>query len=182
MTARPDGMAAASGSEASQWPSMRTKLREIAEQLMGDPPRRDRRARQMACPHAAGLDGLLCCAAERLSDLYIRASCDRALARCPHALQPAVLINGNPNEDDSLIGTCHSHASCMPGLRSGSLSPSKVGACCLSSARRVLCGGARASNLPPYRDLLSMARKYHGVGSRRGVQSSSSAYGLRNIY
>ena len=34
MTARPDGMAAASGSEASQWPSMRTKLREIAEQLM----------------------------------------------------------------------------------------------------------------------------------------------------
>ena len=28
---------------------MRTKLREIAEQLMGDPPRRDRRARQMVC-------------------------------------------------------------------------------------------------------------------------------------
>src|SRR5258705_6362874 len=37
--------------------------------------------------------------------------------------------------------TCHSHASCTRGLRSGSSSPSKAGARCVSSARRVLCGG-----------------------------------------
>jgi hypothetical protein len=66
----------------------------------GDPPRRDRWARQMACPSPAGLDGLLCCADERLSDLCIPASYDRTLARRPHAPQPTAPINVDPNEDD----------------------------------------------------------------------------------
>src|SRR5260370_25995544 len=66
----------------------------------GDPPRRDRRARQMACPSPAGLDGLLCCADERLSNLCIPASYDRTLARRPHAPQPAAPINVDPDEDD----------------------------------------------------------------------------------
>src|SRR5215471_2566769 len=51
----------------------------------GHPPQRDRRTRQMACPSSAGLDGLLCCADERLSDLCIPASYDRTMARCPQA-------------------------------------------------------------------------------------------------
>jgi len=66
----------------------------------GDPPQRDRRVRQMACPSPAGLDGLLCCADERLSDLCIPASYDRTLARRAHAPQPVAPINMDPNEDD----------------------------------------------------------------------------------
>jgi hypothetical protein len=66
----------------------------------GDPPRWDRWARQMACPSPARLDGLLCCADERLSDLSISASHDRTLARRPHASQPAATIDVDPYEDD----------------------------------------------------------------------------------
>src|SRR6201988_940966 len=65
---------------------MRTKLREITEQLM-------------ATRHDGmdGQDGLLCCADERLSDLCIPASYDRTLARRPHAPQPAAPITVDPN-------------------------------------------------------------------------------------
>ena len=66
----------------------------------GDPPRWDRWARQMACPGPAGLDGLLCCADERLRDLGIPASHDRTLAWRADAPQPATSIDVDPNEDD----------------------------------------------------------------------------------
>ncbi len=66
----------------------------------GDPPRRDRRARQMACSGPAGLDGLLCCADERLSDLSIPPSHDRTLAQSSHAPRPAAPIDVDSNEDD----------------------------------------------------------------------------------
>src|SRR6516165_3337083 len=66
----------------------------------GYPARWDRWARQMACSSPAGLDGLLCCADERLSDLSISASHDRTLAWRPDAPQPAAPINVDPNEDD----------------------------------------------------------------------------------
>ena len=39
-------------------------------------------------------------------------------------------------------------ASCIRGQRSGSSSPSKVGARCVSSARRDLCGGRRVIAVP----------------------------------
>ena len=55
-------------------------------------------ARQLHVP--ARLDGLLCCADERLSDLSIPASHDRTLAPRPHAPQPAAPSNVDPNEDD----------------------------------------------------------------------------------
>ena len=42
-----------------------------------------RRARQMACPGPPGLDGLLCCADEWLSDLSISASASAAFAAAP---------------------------------------------------------------------------------------------------
>ena len=45
-------------------------------------------------------------------------------------------------------GTCQSLASCIRGQRSGSSSPSKVGARCVSSARRDLCGGRPAMAVP----------------------------------
>src|ERR1700675_3628824 len=66
----------------------------------GDPPRRDRGERQMACSSPAGMDGLLCGADERLSDLSIPASRDRTLAQRPHAPRPTAPINVDPNEDD----------------------------------------------------------------------------------
>ncbi len=45
-------------------------------------------------------------------------------------------------------GTCHSHAYCTRGQNRGSSSPSKVGARCVSSARRDLCGGRREISVP----------------------------------
>ena len=66
----------------------------------GDPPRRDRRARQMACSGPAGLDGLLCCADERLSDLSIPPSHDRTLAWRADASKPKTSTYVDENEDD----------------------------------------------------------------------------------
>lgn len=66
----------------------------------GNPPRRDRWARQMACSGPAGLDGLLCCADERLSDLSIPPSHDRTLAWRPDASKPKTSTYVDENEDD----------------------------------------------------------------------------------
>src|SRR5208282_6463834 len=66
----------------------------------GDPPRRDRRARQMARSGLAGLDGLLCCADERLSDLSIPPSHDRTLAWRADASKPKTSTYVDENEDD----------------------------------------------------------------------------------
>src|SRR6202040_1497401 len=66
----------------------------------GDPPRRDRRARQMACSGPAGLDGLLCCADERPSDLSIPPSHDRTLAWRADASKPKTSTYVDENEDD----------------------------------------------------------------------------------
>src|SRR6202158_1520948 len=79
---------------------MRTKLREIRRLLVA--PRHygiDGQGKWLA-PSPSGLDGLLCCADERLSDLGIPASYDRKLARRSHAPQPAAPINVDTNEDD----------------------------------------------------------------------------------
>jgi len=55
ITARPGGMAAASCSGGSQWPSAsRTQASGDQGAAHGDPPRRDRRARPMACPSPVG--------------------------------------------------------------------------------------------------------------------------------
>src|SRR5271166_5478685 len=98
--ARPGGTAPASCSEGSQWPSACEPTSGDQGAAHGDSPRWDRWARQMACPGPAGLDGLLRCADERLSDLSIPASRDRTLAWRTDAPQPAASINVGPNEDD----------------------------------------------------------------------------------
>ena len=59
---------------------MRAKLGTNQGTAQGDPPRRRRGARQMACPGPSGLDGLLRRADERLRDLGIPASHGRTLA------------------------------------------------------------------------------------------------------
>ena len=51
------------------------------------------------------------------------------------------------NADLQSTGTCRSHTSCIRGRSSGSSSPSEVGAQCVSSARRDLCGLCLASAL-----------------------------------
>jgi len=75
---------------------MRTKLRDIKEQLMAT--RHDGIEEPRSGP--AGLDGLLCCADERLSDLGIPASPDRTLAQRAHAPRPTAPIDVDANEDD----------------------------------------------------------------------------------
>ena len=54
----------------------------------GQTARKDRKAGPLALPGSARLDGLLCCADERLSDLSIPASHDRTLARRSDASKP----------------------------------------------------------------------------------------------
>src|SRR6516162_2536694 len=62
--------------------------------------RRDRQAGPLALPSSARLDGLLCCADERLSDLSLPASHDRTLARRSDASKPKTSINVAENEED----------------------------------------------------------------------------------
>src|SRR6516225_12145131 len=54
----------------------------------------------MACSSPAGLDGLLCCADERLNDLSIPPSHDRTLARRADASKPKTSTYVDSNEDD----------------------------------------------------------------------------------
>ena len=75
---------------------MRTKLREIKEQLMAT--RHDGIDGQGKW--LAGLDGLLCCADERLSDLSIPPSHDRTLAWRADASKPKTSTYVDENEDD----------------------------------------------------------------------------------
>ena len=66
----------------------------------GHTARRDRKAGPLALPGSARLDGLLCRADERLSDLSIPASHDRTLARRSDASKPKTSINVDENEAD----------------------------------------------------------------------------------
>ena len=66
----------------------------------GHTARRDRKAGPLALPGSARLDGLLCCADERLSDLSIPASHDRTLARRSDASKPKTSTNVDENEED----------------------------------------------------------------------------------
>jgi hypothetical protein len=54
----------------------------------------------MACSSPAGLDGLLCCADERLNDLSVPPSHDRTLARRADASKPKTSTYVDSNEDD----------------------------------------------------------------------------------
>src|SRR5215468_1024830 len=66
----------------------------------GHTARRDRKAGPLALPGSARLDGLLCCADERLSDLSIPASHDRTLARRADASKRKTSTNVDENEED----------------------------------------------------------------------------------
>jgi RNA-directed DNA polymerase len=66
----------------------------------GHTARRDRKAGPLAQPGSARLDGLLCCADERLSDLSVPASHDRTLARRSDASKPKTSTNVDENEED----------------------------------------------------------------------------------
>ena len=79
---------------------MRAKLREIKGAAHGHTARRNRKAGPLALPGSARLDGLLCCANERLSDLSIPASHDRTLARRSDASKPTTSINVDENEEN----------------------------------------------------------------------------------
>src|SRR4029077_4900976 len=94
----------------------------------------------MACSSPAGLDGLLCCADERLNDLSVPRSHDRTLARRADASKPKTSTYVDSNEDDRRpLPAVPTHPASVDGKASSSLS--KVGARCVSSARRDLCGG-----------------------------------------
>src|SRR6516164_5530825 len=54
----------------------------------------------MACSSPARLDGLLCCADERLNDLSIPPSHDRTLARRADTSKPKTSTYVDSNEDD----------------------------------------------------------------------------------
>jgi hypothetical protein len=66
----------------------------------GHTARRNRKAGPLALPGSARLDGLLCCANERLSDLSIPASHDRTLARRSDASKSTTSINVDENEEN----------------------------------------------------------------------------------
>ena len=178
--AGPGGTAAASCSEGRPMAKrMRTNCGNQGA-AYGDPPRRDRGARQMACPGPAGLDGLLhCCADERLRDLGIPASPDQtrhgALMR--RSQRHRLTSSRMKTIADRYLPPIPT-ASCTPGQRSGSLSPSKVGARCVRGARRDLLRGAE-SNLRPYRDrpsrvLLKLLRTFRVRSCLRPVDAGKS--------
>ena len=66
----------------------------------GHTPRRDRNAGPLAPPGSARLDGLLCCADQRLGDLSIPASHDRTLARRADTSKPKTSTYVDENEED----------------------------------------------------------------------------------
>jgi hypothetical protein len=75
--AGPGGMAAASCSEGSLWPSACEP--NFGRSRMGS------MGKVNGLPKSCGLDGLLCCADEPVSDLSIPASHDRTPAQSPTA-------------------------------------------------------------------------------------------------
>ena len=126
---------------------MRAKLREIKEQLMAIRHEGTERQGRWLCQV---LRGWMAYYAVPMSGSAISAFRHHMIERWHGALmrrsQRRRLTWTRMKK--SLTGTCRSHASCTRGLKSGSSSLSKVGARCVSSARRDLCGGRREISVP----------------------------------
>src|SRR5208283_1467757 len=114
----------------------------------GDPPRRRRGARQMACPGASRLAGLLRRADERAGDHGVPAPSGRSLApRHPAAGTEAsarVAANEGNRQSSPAVSA---HPASVAGT-AVSRQSSEVGARCGSAARRDLCGGRPAMAVP----------------------------------
>src|SRR5271166_2706439 len=124
----------------------------------------------MACSSPAGLDGLLCCADERLNDLSIPPSHDRTLARRADASKPKASTYVDSNEDDRRpLPAVPTHPASVARKAVPRHHPRwEPGA--LAAPAGICAGGEeRSSSLPrppPW------AREYHGCGSR------GAAYGI----
>jgi hypothetical protein len=114
----------------------------------GDPPRRRRGARQMACPGASRLVGLLRRADERTGDHGVPSPSGRSLAPRHQAAGTETSARMAANEDDrqSLLAVSAHPASVA--RTTVSRQSSEVGARCGSAARRDLCGGRPAMAVP----------------------------------
>ena len=114
----------------------------------GDPPRRRRGTRQMACPGASWLAGLLRRADERASDHSVPAPSGRSLAPRHQATgtEASACMAANEGNRQSLPAVS-AHPASVAGT-TVSRHSSKVGARCGSTARRDLCGGRPAMAVP----------------------------------
>ena len=122
---------------------MRAKLRQNQGTAQGDPPRRRRGARQMACPGASGLVGLLRRADERAGDHSVPAPSGRSLAPRHQAAGTEASARMAANEGNrQSLPVVSAHPASVAGT-TVSRQSSKVGARCGSTARRDLCGGGQ---------------------------------------
>ena len=127
---------------------MRAKLRANQGTAQGDPPRRRRGARQMACPGASGLVGLLRRADERAGDHSVPAPSGRSLAPRHQAAGTEASARMAANEGNrQSLPVVSAHPASVAGT-TVSRQSSKVGARCGSTARRDLCGGRPAMAVP----------------------------------
>src|SRR6516164_8513448 len=116
----------------------------------------------MACSSPARLDGLLCCADERLNDLSIPPSHDRTLARRADTSKPKTSTYVDSNEDDRRpLPAVPTHPASVarkavprhyPRWEPGAL-----------AAPAGICAGARR-NPRPYRDLRVGKENRHVAG------------------
>ena len=127
---------------------MRAKLRTNQGTAQGDPPRRRRGARQMACPGASWLVGLLRRADERPGHHSVPAPSGRSLApRHPAAGTEASARMAANEADRQSLSAISTHPPPM-ARTTVSRHSSEVGARCGSTARRDLCGGRPAMAVP----------------------------------
>ena len=114
----------------------------------GDPPRRRRGARQMACPIASRPDGLLRRADERTGDHGVPSPSGRPLAPRHQAegTEAPARIAANEGNRQSLPPVS-AHPASVAGT-TVSRQSSEAGARCGSTARRDLCGGRLAMAVP----------------------------------
>src|SRR4029077_5009728 len=114
----------------------------------GDPPRRRRGARQMACPGASWLVGLLRRADERAGDHSVPAPSGRSLAPRHQATgtEASACMAANEGNRQSLpaVSAHPAYVARTPFSRQSR----EVGARCGSTARRDLCGGRPAMAVP----------------------------------
>ena len=118
------------------------------ETAQGDPPRRRRGARQMACPGASWLVGLLRRADERAGDHSVPAPSGRSLAPRHQATGTEASARMAANEGNrQSLPAVSAHPASVARTTVSRQSP-EVGARCGSTARRDLCGGRPAMAVP----------------------------------
>ena len=142
--ARPDEAAAASCWEGRQLASGCGRSQTNQETAQGDPRRRRRGARQMACPGASWLVGLLRRADERAGNHSVPAPSGRSLAPRHRATGTGASARMAANEGNrQSLPAVSAHPASVARTTVSRQSP-EVG----STARRDLCGGRPAMAVP----------------------------------